>query len=371
MATDASMNICTNTAYLNLVDQRRRFQLYNIPPNRYNNLANNPYQYTTGPDGNPVLIYTKFDLDMRRKSEILKYSSNRMSTQTNNLTKSQKFAQAVNGSYQQRTYSQQFLNANNVNGVVQLCPPGVIIKTPSSASGVPGNLLLYDDPAVPLYNLINDTQTPYAIINQVSDPYGSGFKYSNKNDINNVYPENSTIFTLYLFNVSTPQYFLSFSTSISLNFYSSYLNGVTTPASGINSFILTVNHINLQIMYSHSVLPLSISPIGLFANNTSLNVTDINGSLFNGTCFFDSVSFSNIPIPVALGYIYDIQLGIEYNITPSQAYAQNYNSPTITTYWNATLPSSPITTQCRIVYSPSSPILPTQPVTVTCGPSAV
>ena len=85
-----SNNICTNPAYINSLDQKKRFQLFNIPPVRYNNLTVNPYLSINPSTGVP---FTKFDLDMRRKVEILKYASTRMSTQTNSLTKAQKFTQ--------------------------------------------------------------------------------------------------------------------------------------------------------------------------------------------------------------------------------------------------------------------------------------
>jgi hypothetical protein len=153
-----------------------------------------------------------------------------------------------------------------------------------------------------------------------------------------------------------------------LNFYSNYLPGITTPSLGANSFTLSVNRISLQVMYSHSILPLSITPPGIFTNNTVLNVNDISGSTFNGTCYFDQVSFSNIPLPVALGYIYDIQLTISYNVTPSQAYAQNYSIPILTSYFNAALTTIPKNKNCTIQGIPSSPI---PPLSVTCGPSSV
>jgi hypothetical protein len=69
------LDVCSNTAYLNSINQKTRFQIFNIPANRYNNLANNPYQ-TLNP--NTGQNYTKYEVDMRRKAEILKYNSNRM-----------------------------------------------------------------------------------------------------------------------------------------------------------------------------------------------------------------------------------------------------------------------------------------------------
>jgi hypothetical protein len=352
MSSDTNtLNVCTNTAYLNSIDQKRRFQLFNIPPQRYNNLANerNPYVQTDPATGT---TYTKFELDMRRKSEILKYSSNRMATQTNNLTKAQKFAQAVTGSYQQRTFSQEFIQQNTNNGVLTICPPGTIIKTSTTASDVPGTpIMLYDNPEIPLYNFVNDTNTPYAIINQELNPYSSGFNYSNKtNVLQNDRDTPITIFTLYFLNVSSPYYRFSFITPISLNFTGNYLEGITSPYSTGDSVTINLSSISLTILYSFSAVALISTPDDTFLYNTSMTVDISNNNIssFSGTCYFDTVTFSNIILPSNLGYIYDFQLNIKYNITPNEVYVQNYKIPTIISYFNASTPSTPSLTNCII-----------------------
>jgi hypothetical protein len=120
----------------NCVEQSRQRQLaqeYTPPFPRFDNLSeeNNPYR------NNPH-NYTKFDFDMRRKAEVLKYNSNKMSTQTNSLTKQQKFALLMRGAIP------------SVKTQPQQCP---LIATPSSSSGVPGPpIYLYEDPSVDLYN---------------------------------------------------------------------------------------------------------------------------------------------------------------------------------------------------------------------------
>ena len=238
-----SDSVCNNQAYLNSIDQKRRAQLNNIPPVRYNNLATNFYTQINPATGQ---LYTKFDLDMRRKAEILKYSSNRVPTQTNSLTKAQRFAQAVNGIYQQRTYSQAFIAENTENGVLRTCPPGVIIKTPSSASGVPGNMLLYDDPAIPLYNLINSTNTPYGMLNQAADPYTIPWNYAYNADASQQTGETPIIFTLYIFNVASPSYRFSFMTPFSIVFSGKYLSGITSSTNA--SFTIQVNTISLKVL---------------------------------------------------------------------------------------------------------------------------
>ena len=341
-------SVCNNQAYLNSIDQKRRAQLNNIPPVRYNNLANNIYEQINPATGQS---YTKFDLDMRRKTEILKYSSNRMPTQTNSLTKAQRYAQAVSGIYQQRTFSQAFIAENTENGVLRICPPGVIIQTPSSASGVPGNMFLYEDPAIPLYNLVNNTNTPYGIINQALDPYMIPWNYAYNADASQESSETPIIFTLYMFNVASPTYTFSFTTPFSIGFSGKWLSGITSSTNA--SFSIQGNNISLGVLYSYSAMTLNPVPTYSRQYNTSISV-DIsnNASTFNGTCYFDNVTFSQIVLPARLGYIYDIQLSVSYSIVPNAEFSNKYETPTITTYFNATTPLSPTRTRCSITGAP-------------------
>ena len=353
-------NVCSNTAYLNSVDQKSKFQLFNIPANRYDNLALNPYTQINPTTGLP---YTKFDLDMRRKAEVLKYNSNRVSTQTNNLTKAQIYAQAVKGSYQQRTYSQEYIAQNTINGVVQICPPGVIIKTPSSASDVPGDLLLYDDPTIPLYNYVNDdTTTSYGIINPPSNPYSAGFQFTNSTDILSSATSSSTIFTTYMFNSPRPNYVFSFDVPISLQFRGSLLNTLTSGKSPA-TFQIQFNRITTNVNYSYSPMTINSTIVNAInhqpIHNNLLFDISVNPltSSFSGSYYLGQINVSNIVLPVALGYIFDFQLSVSYTILyPSNSqYSAYFNSPTITSTFS---PTSITNYQTNCVIRPSAVIPP-------------
>jgi hypothetical protein len=354
-------NVCSNTAYLNSVEQKSRFQLFNIPANRYDNLASNPYIQINPNTGLP---YTKFDLDMRRKAEVLKYNSNRVSTQTNNLTKAQIYAQAIKGSYQQRTYSQEFIKQNTINGVLQICPPGVIITTPSSASDVPGNLLLYDDPTIPLYNYVNDsTTTSYGIINPPTNPYSSGFQFTHPTDILSTATDSSTIFTTYMFNTPSPNYLFSFDLPISLEFQGSLLNTVTSGKSPA-TFQIQFNEITTNVNYSYSPMTINSSIVNTInnqpINNNLLFDISVNPltSSFRGSYYLGKINVSNISLPVALGYIFDFQLSVSYSVLYpyNSQYSAYFNTPIIT----STLSPTSITNyQTNCVITPTAVIPPT------------
>jgi hypothetical protein len=112
------------------VDCTARLQamLNNVPPQRVT--LESPYPK-----------YTQFQLDMRRKAEVLQYK--RSATKTNNPTKKQQFAQAVSG--------RQRVTPSLADKCAQI-DAGLSTPLPASFSGVPGGGMLFYDPAVPLYN---------------------------------------------------------------------------------------------------------------------------------------------------------------------------------------------------------------------------
>lgn len=126
--------------------QRLIAQLTNKPPPR-NELQPSPY----------ILGFTKTQLDMRRKVEILEYNAARQNTKTNNFNRAQKWAHFIrNGS----GVSQSVINriANNEQPAEILCPEDRFIPKPTSASDVPGPIMdLVYDPNVPLYMYQDNT----------------------------------------------------------------------------------------------------------------------------------------------------------------------------------------------------------------------
>ena len=129
--------------------QRKQAQLANIPPTRLE--IKSPYGGQ----------YSKFDLDMRRKAEVLKYANNASNTKTNNATKRGIFARLAN--------LKQSPTANKASAVVN-CPIDPSTLRPTTASGVPGPpMMLYDDESVPLYKYVSKVDSYSQIPTIVSD----------------------------------------------------------------------------------------------------------------------------------------------------------------------------------------------------------
>ena len=329
-----SNNICNNPAYINSLDQKKRFQLFNIPPVRYNNLASNPYDSINPSTRAP---FTKFDLDMRRKAEILQYSSNRMSTQTNSLTKAQKFVQAVNGSYKSRTYSQTDLSQNTVNGVFISCP---MVKKLSTASNIPGPpILLYEDPNVPLYNLTTDTNnSAFGFLNQKP-----GTTIWNNTFNTNVPVKNdssySTITTIYILNPISPRYVFDISTPVSIVISGSLISQSYSENIVEGSIItISLNKTNVNVLYSNTSVPIQSFTYNFKPTTPSVTINSIdlsgNNNTYTAKCYLGLLNITNLQLPVQKGFIYDIQISISYNFNSSPAYNTNCTAPTITSFAN-------------------------------------
>ena len=91
--------------------------------------------------GNMCYNISGFELDMRRKAEVLKYTNN-----TSNLTKRQQFSNVIN-------------KTNNSNKKYYVnCKKANIKEYPSSDSNVPGQQYLYYDKNIPLTRWIIQRQ---------------------------------------------------------------------------------------------------------------------------------------------------------------------------------------------------------------------
>ena len=145
--------------------QRKQAQLSNIPPTRLE--INSPYGGK----------YSKFDLDMRRKAEVLKYANNASNTKTNNATKRGIFARLAN--------LKQSPTSNKAAAVIN-CPIDPSILTSTTASDVPGPpILLYNDESVPLYKYVSNVDSYSQVPTVISDAFAIT-PNKNKNFVNDV-----------------------------------------------------------------------------------------------------------------------------------------------------------------------------------------
>lgn len=310
--------ICNDTAYQNMIAQRRRFQLLNIPPMRYNNLDNNPYENT-----NPITgkKFTKFDLDMRRKAEILKYKANNTGSQTNNLTKAEVYAQAVSGKYQQRTYPHYYMKENTSNNRIESCSV-LNVKTPTSSSDVPGRIIdLYEDVNVPLYNYNNTMiDSNFGFSTQGTNPYNQKqtWNYHANSDVPSTSLAsdklNANVASIFIYYADVPSKTFAVTTPITLKVTGS--KTITTQDSSIN---FTITSISTKILFNNNPIA-TITTTSNINNNSSQSFTiPITTSTFSINHYLGLLNMTNMTLPFQKGYIFDIQPEIAYTITPSNA----------------------------------------------------
>lgn len=297
--------------------QRLLTQLYNIPPNRIT-----PYNpYSSG-------RFTKMQLDMRRKTEILKYSANKSSTQTNNLTKKEKFALLVRGGLSRTSAAVQ---SNAVS-----CDADDAIPTPTSSCDVPGPVtyLTYDN-TVPLYNYSGFNTRPYSEFAQdYKGPWqfvvlSNILVYDNGRSITNYLIINNTISkSSYNYTVNVP---ISISVAGTVPPYNA-----TTPAFSGNAMVSLVD-VALEIYFNTDNLVKRIPLYGLTNFSVSLNIptnTTSSAKSFRLNQFVGNLLFPNISLYTTASYVYTFTLNANLTVTPNNTGLFNYiavvaNTPSV------------------------------------------
>jgi hypothetical protein len=325
-----------------LKQNQRLYQIQN-PPTRLETV--NPYLSSYNPSTKKP--FTAFDFNMRRKVEILKYAPNKQSSQTNSLTKSQKWGQIVRGNFQSESYTKvvksviikgknvdiTYLNGKQVDPnqpyiAVLGCPPTRSQLTSSTACDVPGTPInLYEDDNVPLYNYATNTNS-FAFENVVTSPNWYIESYSN---ITSAVTMSSAMIPSFSSNLTTPYtipvniaslYIVSptyavttFNMTIPIGFYlagdvSNNISYMTT-----NPILMNINNIVLNVFANNK--PIILSQLPTFTFNYSVNsVFDISinipasmsNRIYSIGQYVGSVTVSNIVLPTASGNIYDFQL---------------------------------------------------------------
>ena len=297
-----------------ICDQRRQQSLYNKPPSRINMIS--PYETTN---------YTKFDLDMRRKAEILKYQKG--STKGNNLTKNQKWAQIVKGNTQSLSpsYINSVTTSETLNTKAIEC---VLMKTPLSASNVPPDPnvpFLYDDETVPLYNYINPISTrAYGFIDTPLNVNSILQLDIIPNTICESNIANKIASILFLDNADQSAYTIDIMNIPLAIFIQGDLSGIILNENIINA--LVINSIQLNVYYNDNIVPdrsiyqYTYSPTNILqsynANISANTITD--GNTFKGIQYIGNISISNILLYTSPGFIYDLKLKVNLSYFPSR-----------------------------------------------------
>ena len=161
-----------------ICEQRRLKMLFNMPPTRFTPVS--PYTYNT----NGQLQFTKRQLDMRRKVEILKHDKS--STQGNRPTKKEQWAHMNSRKYSIRKTVGNLVSLDGAT--VASSVDCSTVATSSKKADVPGPAVeLQLDKSVPLYNYGAPTRT-YGNLDESNDAmFEVSANGDNKTYYDNVY----------------------------------------------------------------------------------------------------------------------------------------------------------------------------------------
>jgi len=274
-----------------ICEQRRRFQLFNIPPVRFEPIS----PYVEDAQGRKL---TQPQLDMRRKAEILKYNKN--STQGPQLTKKQKLAAALRGDY-------------NLSRVV--CPNDYKIPVLTTASGIPGPAMyLVEDRNVSLYNYLKDTN---AYAENIYEDNEQWVFATEANQLCANHNEFTQIATLIIRKpIRQPYTRFTYSTPILFR-----MKGDNLPASsaGITiTSLIDTTALSFQSIYNNSVIPNHIQLSSRFIHANSISATLKSPNTTDNYSFFCEqymglLEISGIQLTTSPGFTYNFSISYILN----------------------------------------------------------
>ena len=296
--------------------QRQRFFLHEAgSETRYN--ITSPYAY----DSSGVLIYTPRDLDMRRKTEILRYQNS-----TNNASKKNKFAYL-----------------SSVSNTTSRACPRSLEPTSTTACDVPGPpIMLYYDPAVPLYNYQNAQTITFQDI-----PYDNYKRLYDIFPIYNITNDNgseNTLTDIIILNPDTNNFTFGFTIPVSVTYKAYFDSTVTTDK--IISAQLFIHSAKMDVHYSTSIVasqnaryhdtPLYSTDLYVSAVNMTIDVQNSVTGPVNITQFVGAIYIPPIKLQTVTQYVYTFVIKVnmgysEYSADPSgYAFRSNVNGGNIT-----------------------------------------
>ena len=298
----------------NTLQQRTSFLQLMMPPVRINGVTN-PYLNTN---------YTQSQLDMRRKAEILQYNKN--STQTNKLTKAQRFAKAIG-----RT-------------ATTTCANDLYIPSLSSSSDVPGPVItLQYVPTVPLYNYAQNTAS-LGIINTEDT---REWIDSTKDDIISYDSIETVLLDLAINKIETSTATFSINSPIGI-----YVDGAATGASivgdiSLNSIEVSVYYNDVNYLLTSPIVPVITTLTELKSKTVRYSVTSPSPSIskqFSGVKYIGNLNITNLTLPTMNGYVYKIK--VKFKLTSSKT--GTYSSFNTRVYMNVSTSNTDSLVNCSL-----------------------
>jgi hypothetical protein len=276
---------------LNLCRQYKKYKEESPPLPRYDIVS----PYVPISDTNPNLLFTKEQLDMRRKVEILRYQNNQMNSKTNNTTKKQNWS---------------FLTGQTSH--TKICKDNPYGETLTTQCDVPGPpMVLFYDPTVPLYNYISNREQ---IVDYSSSVQVNIWDVVIFEDAEFSSKKLTTCFDLLYNSTKTGRTTYSFQTPLSIN-----LQG--TKDVFLGPLYMSVHEIEVQLTNVKCIIFYGVSPVKSLST-INLQMPTFNfkvvlpndGGDFLATKYIGNLIANNITLYTEYQYVYDVKLSFEISI---------------------------------------------------------
>lgn len=369
--------------------QRAKRMLFSYPTNRFDIIS--PYTDSS---------YTPFDLDMRRKAEILEYKGNAQASKSNNPTRKQNLSNILSGKYQKKTYGYNtyyeeigtLRDATDIieykydlvverdmsNNIDTDCSAR-IIYTPSTASGVPGPVInLYKDESVPLYNYSKNTNA--LALTEDIDPDKWRIVIDENIEVGD--DLSGTLFLLGIMGgIDEPIYTFNFEIPIGMYIRGTaktLVNQYTDLSLSLNK-VGNINPIDIQVNYNEEVVNRigtntkldpdiqfvfksgNFDTVGFSFDLSGNDLFDLSTNTFGSyeiKYYLGQLKVSNMPLYTEKGYIFDIIAtnNLLFTIDTQGAYNEQFENTEYGLIYNITIDASNSVTNATLKTSPISTI---------------
>jgi hypothetical protein len=233
----------------------------------------------TPPENSKAPGYTKEQLDMRRKAEVLQYK--KAASQTGNMSKKGKYAKL-------------FTIAGNNN----ICPLDLYLPTPSSSSNIPGpKITVQYNESVPLYNYASNADN-YANLNPDENE-----QFDLYADNNILVPNGQTIKVASLL-INNPSTSLStFTVDLPIGLYAS----ANISGSTIYDASYSIPVITFGVYYNGIIVPGTSITRTNFSNKIVRVISNTSNTTFSGATYIGSLS-TTFTLPTEKGFVYDFRM---------------------------------------------------------------
>ena len=274
--------------------------------------------------------FTKDQLDMRRKAEVLQYK--KTASQTGQMSKKGKYAKL-------------FTVAGNNN----ICPLDLYLPTPSSSSNIPGpsTMLQYNE-SIPLYNYASDADN-YANLNP--DENDQFDLYAD----NNILVSNGQTVKVASLLINNPSKSLStFAITIPIGLYVS----ADISSNTIYDASFSIPVITFGVYYNGSLVPGTSITTASFSNKIVRVESTTSKTIFSGATYIGGLS-TTFTLATEKGFVY------EFRMTAATALIQQSIdiSPTVGMFVN--ISNNLLPKNCSIQLGSGGPLVNPGKITVT------